>query len=109
MSDKTATTPRADAVILLVSDRHGVYIPQAFLEMATADWVGIKAGDAMIIGKGPEHEHYWEAWGAILDDASFTTPEGHKYHLYQDGDLWMYCDALMTDDEYQNFFGVPRD
>jgi hypothetical protein len=105
----TATSGTPSAIMLLVSDSYGIYIPQTFLAMAHPDWAGIKAGDAMIIGKGPEHEHYWEAWTEILGNATFTTIMGHTYRLHQDGDLWMYCEALMTDEEYQNFFGVPRE
>ena len=105
----TATSGTPSAIMLLVSDSYGIYIPQTFLERAHADWDGISFGDAMIIGKGPEHEHYWEAWNEILNDATVTTDEGHTYRLHQDGDLWMYCEALMTDEEYQNFFGEARD
>lgn len=104
----TATSGTPSAIMLLVGDSYGIYIPQTFLEFAHPDWAGIKAGDAMIIGKGPEHEHYWDAWTEILNNATFTTITEHTYRLHQDGDLWMYCEALMTDEEYQDFFGEAR-
>jgi hypothetical protein len=30
------------------------------------------------------------------------------WRLYQDGDLFCYCEKLMTDEEYYDFFGEHR-
>jgi hypothetical protein len=62
----------------------------------------------MILAAGPEHYAYWDAWTAILDEASYIDKNGNVWALWQDGDCWAVCDALMTDDEYAEFFGQPR-
>lgn len=35
--------------------------------------------------------------------------DGHEWFLYQDGDLWAVCPELLTDEEYENFFGESRE
>jgi hypothetical protein len=57
----------------------------------------------------PDNEGYWDASVSILNSATLTTTEGYKYRLHQDGDLWLYCEELMDDEEYHNFFGVARE
>lgn len=37
-----------------------------------------------------------------------NSQHGRRWQLYQDCDLWAYCDELMTDDEYRDFFGEDR-
>ena len=93
---------------ILVSDSWGVYIPQRFA-VTGANWKGISAEDHEILLAGPEHEDYWYAWEAIERDAYYTAPNGNTWRLYQDGDLWAYCEPLMTDEEYYNFFGEYRE
>lgn len=94
---------KPDAVNLLLSDARGTYIPRDFVQgFDLTQWEGIKAGDAMIC-ENPDHEWYWDAWQAILDNAVFTDPDGNKYHLYQDGDLWALCYERMTAEERANF------
>ena len=89
---------------LLLDDHHGIYIPQFFAEEFFG-FDGIDQEDIEICRAGPDHEHYWEAWDAILSNAYSIDKHGHEWRLYQDGDLWIYCDELMTKEDNKNLFG----
>lgn len=88
-------------VQLLLSDARGQYIPRDFAEEC-AHWQGIDEDDLKILAD-PDHEHYWEVWDDVLSNATFTDKDGHVWTLYQDGDCWAICDALMTLEEKKNF------
>lgn len=61
-----------------------------------------------VIG-GPENcEWYWESWNNILDNAEYVDESGNIWRLYQDGDLFAICEDLMSDADYENFFGEER-
>lgn len=92
---------------LLIADRNGVYIPQQFVEGFDLSAFGIAedSEDVSIVKQGPYHPWYWEAWQSILYDAK--TADGG--FLYQDGDLWEVNPQRMSDEEYEQFFGEPRD
>jgi len=95
------------AIQLLVSDSWGMLIPQSFVrnyEFTGADEKDIETCDR---GPDPENEWYWEAWENICRDA-FVTIKDNKYRLYQDGDLFGICEEILTDDEYEAFFGEKR-
>lgn len=96
---------------LLVSDWHGVYIPQRFAEDYDMDQWNIKDYDAEILRSGPNesNESYWYVWDNVIDNAEYTDENGNVWRLTQDGDLWAYCVELMDDDEYENFFGEMRE
>ena len=93
-----------NGIVLMMSDSYGVYIPHHFLDCRIG-WHGIAPEDAEIIAQGPDHEWYWEAWDSVLNNAFWIDAEGHRFTLHQDGDLWAICPDLMTNEEYQNFFG----
>jgi len=96
---------------LLVSDRNGVYIPQIFAGFDFTNWSGIDPEDIEVLLRGPNHEdsqNYWDVWTDVTDTAIHTDTNGNVWRLWQDGDLWIYCEALMTDEEYYNFFGEHR-
>lgn len=93
---------------LLVDGAHGVYVPQSFVECYRAkDW-GITNEDDAILLHGPDDEWYWETWDNVLDYAKYVDDQGYEWSLWQDGDLWAYCEELMTDEEYKDFFGEER-
>ena len=90
---------------LLLSDARGVYIPRDFVTgFDMAKWSGISADDIATC-ENPDHEWYWESWDSILSGAKHTDPDGNVWQLYQDGDLWAFCEALMSPDEKAAFFG----
>lgn len=81
---------------LVLSDSHGVYIPQLYCENLSKseakemslDWWAVETCQ-----HGPSEEHYWDAWQSILDSAEITEPATLKedeslWGLYQNGDLW---------------------
>ena len=78
---------------LILSDSHGVYIPQLFcadIDAADAARIGVDFTDVQCCQAGPtpSNEWYWEAWQAILDSAVVIDDNGTRWCLYQDGDLW---------------------
>jgi len=97
---------------LVLSDRNGIYIPQYLAEsinVAGDCWEGFKGEDIEILLAGPDHEHYWDAWDSVLSFARFIDSQGRTWYLYQDGDLWIYNEELMSDEEYFNLFGDRRE
>lgn len=94
---------------ILVSDHHGVYVPQVFVEgFDTIAW-NLTDKDVSDVAGGPDNcDWYWDAWDCILNRAKFVE-DGHTWYLWQDGDLFAYCPELMSDEEYKDFFGEERD
>jgi hypothetical protein len=94
---------------ILVNDSWGIYIPKYFAQNFL-DWKGIDADDLAVCDAGPDVEgaDYWEAWNNITSDATYTDSDGNIWRLHQDGDLFCYCEKLMTDEEYYDFFGEHR-
>lgn len=98
-----------DALVLLFADNRGIYIPQNYAEEIDHSKVnGVDPDDLDILRAGPDHEWYWEAWENVLNNAEYTTEEG-TWRLYQDGDCWLVNDDMMTDQEYLDFYGEPRE
>jgi len=91
---------------LLLDGRRGVYIPRDFA-MFIQDMDNVTEEDKQILSAGPDHQWYWETWDDVLGKAS-SNINGKIWRLYQDGDLWAYCEELMTDEEYEDFFGQER-
>lgn len=95
---------------ILLSDSHGIYLPQGFVEkFDMSDWHGVSAEDHEILSAGPEHEFYWDAWENILNTASHIDEDGMQWKLWQDGDLFAICEDRMTAEEYKNFFGEEKE
>jgi len=93
---------------LLISDSWGVYVPKHFAENFL-DWSGIESEDIEILEAGPdESDWYWETWDSVLSNAIYTDEKGNVWRLHQDGDLWCYCEKLMTSEEHYNLFGEVR-
>lgn len=89
---------------LLLSDARGIYIPRDFVTgFDLSKWTGIDLGDVAFC-QDPENEWYWEAWESILNSASHLDDDGNVWRLYQDGDLWAYCEELMSEEEKLSFF-----
>jgi len=99
---------KMSGIDLLVSDVMGVYIPRIFARFDFTNWTGIDQEDIEILLRGPDHpesENYWDVWSMVVINAVHTDPYGNRWRLHQDGDLWIYCEALMTAEEHFNFFG----
>jgi len=95
---------------LVLDGNRGVYVPHEFGRIVKAgmSWEGHDPESIETLLEGPEAEYYWEAWQDVIDNVTFVDSKGNHWYLWQDGDLFMYCDHLMTDEEYENFFGEPR-
>lgn len=92
---------------LLCDSRNGVYIPQIMgSRLLEAGWTVPDADQVEVLNRGPDDEAYWEVWERVLDNAAFTDEAGNEWSLHHDGDLWAYCDALMTDEQRTEFFGA---
>lgn len=96
----------SSGMVLLFDSHHGIYIPKLFAESCD-HWQNLP-GDFSELLYGPEQEWYFDIWISVLDSSTYTDSEGNVWRLWQDGDLWAYCDALMSDSEYEEFFGEPR-
>lgn len=97
---------------LLLSDARGVYIPRDFTECFDTGAWNVAKEDVAILQQDPYGEEsyiLWETWHDVLEYASYTDENGYTWRLYQDGDLWAWCEELMTDEEYYNFFGEKRE
>jgi hypothetical protein len=97
-----------EAVMLILSDSQGIYIPQNFIEKIVdttivGSWSGIGESEKAECLKGPKLDTYWEAWDDILDNARYHHPDGSVYTLHQDGDLFMLCLERMTIEEKRKF------
>src|SRR5690606_28711865 len=60
----------------------GVYIPQLFASALAPDKWGIEEEDIKVLKEGPEHEHYWETWDKVLNNASRADDEGKTWTLH---------------------------
>lgn len=94
---------------LLVSDHHGVYIPKVFMEVYNYEDWNINENEADSLSKGLDQDYYWDEWDYVLQKAEHKDENGNVWHLWQDGDLWAYCPELMSDEEYEQFFGEARE
>ena len=90
---------------LLLSKARGIYIPQNFYESFNlSDWnINSDTVNGIDDLSDPENDFYWDTWEDVLNNAFFIDKDGHKWVLYQDGELWAICYELMTDEEKHNF------
>jgi hypothetical protein len=95
---------------ILVNSGFGVYIPQAFADMPDSIEWGLtdKIRDVLLAGPDDDWEQYWDLWNDILGTAVYEDKDGNEWHVHQEGDVFAYCEDLMTDKEYKDFFGVTR-
>lgn len=93
---------------LLLDSNRGHHIPKVFVtQFDLSVWENIHPDDVAVLADG-ESESYWDIWHHILQWATHTDDKGNVWSLYQDGDLWAVCPALMGDEEYYNFYGEEK-
>lgn len=97
-------------VKILLDGARGVFIPRDFNDcFSMKSWnLADDDEDLVVLREGPDHEWYWDAWVSVMSKAVYFDGQGNKWYLWQDGDLFAYCEALMTDEEYEGFYGEPR-
>jgi len=99
--------PETDSRLLL-SDSHGIYIPQMYCQgiskeearELSLDWWAVETCQ-----HGPGEEFYWEAWQSILDSAEIMEPASLKeeesvWRLVQKGDLWQVRSDVEIPEEW---------
>lgn len=93
----------SQGIELLCDSHHGQFIPQIMASrLQDNGWIGL--GSCVDDCTDPTNEFYWEAWEQILSNASFADENKNTWYLWQDGDLFAYCEELMTSEEKQHFF-----
>lgn len=99
-----------DDILFVVDDHHGVYCPQVFCEkFEFEDFEGIEHEDWCTVLKGPNEEHYWEAWESILNNGTIvldpSTMMFHggqagrhiQYYIYQEGGISLIPEGVSID------------
>jgi hypothetical protein len=87
---------------LLLSDSHGVYIPQLYCSDISEDDCkdfSISWEDVKLCQSGPDEELYWEAWQSVCDSASWEE-NGSMWRLFQNGDLWAVKEDVEIPEEW---------
>ena len=99
-----------NAIELLLDSARGTTIPSAFYRDFDFEVWGLDKASYSEL-ELEDNEGYWDTWIELLETANykFKDDSGLSYTLWQDGDLWAICPELMTDSEYENFFGEPRE
>lgn len=94
---------------LLIDGVYGIHIPECFADRFHWDHWNISKEDNFCLSlDSEESEHYWETWESVLNNAYHIDEEGNRWTLYQDGDLFAVCPELISDSEYEEFFGEDR-
>lgn len=98
------------AIELLLDSARGTTIPSAFYKDFDFKAWGLDKSKYLEL-ESEENEGYWDSWVELLETASykFKDDSGLSYTLWQEGALFAICPDLMTDSEYENFFGEPRE
>lgn len=82
--------PDLSKATLFNTDRLGRYIPHHFaMSVDRSRVTGVSSEDYTVLEAGPDHEHYWDAWADVLDNAKITDPVQGECYLHHDGDLWV--------------------
>lgn len=90
---------KIDAVVILLGDFYGINLPMKFsTNLDLSLWHGLDNIDLDDLSS-PDNQFYWETWQEVLDKAYFIDTQGNQFTLYQDGDLFVICDELMTKEE----------
>lgn len=87
--------------MLWLSGARGRFIPRDFAN-SFANWanvLNVSDEDKAILQAGPEHDDYWEAWSAVLDNAVVRDDAGNRFTVYQDGDCWLIPIGMNWDEE----------
>ena len=108
---KVGIAAYSSGLTMVMDDRLGFNIPAKFRECferpnAVSDWAWEEISSGY-------NDGYWEAWDSILNNAYYSIDLGdgvpRKFVMHHDGDVWLVCDELLSDTDYENFFGVIRE
>ena len=88
-----------ETIKFLLDGNRGMYVPQGFAECYDREVWHYSEDDAKILLSGPDHEYYWEAWEAVLNEAYLTDEDGHTWTIYQDCDLFVCREDHVFDED----------
>jgi hypothetical protein len=78
------TNTDTDYRICIVDGLHGIYVPQRFAQLYSAQ---VSASLLKELHAGPDSETYWEAWEEVLNTSKIII-DGTIYSLEQDQDVF---------------------
>lgn len=92
--------------VLWVDSRHGMYIPQAFVESTIGSAIENVSEETLdALKMGPDMEHYYDAWSTLLDNAVIRETNFNSrdvlYFVHQDdmGDVWLIPQDMVWNEE----------
>jgi hypothetical protein len=82
--------------VYIISNHHGIYIPNVFSEMFSDHLSQEDIEDL----SSPENPYYWDAWDEILSSFRFND-SGVAYHIEIGpcGDLFMVPEGMSLEDD----------
>jgi hypothetical protein len=90
-------------IVLMLDSARGRYIPRDFAEIVDRKSVSnVLNIHWAILKAGPDHEHYWDIWQDVEQNAVVTIDDV-RYRLHQDGDLWLVPDGMEWSDSEDCF------
>ena len=101
------------SIILLSDSSRGIHIPRHFAEEIKRECLRDKSRAIADLDDlldwfedvdPHDSEGYWDEWQRLLDNLTVEIG-GHSYQLHHEGDLWLYCEELMTEQEKRDFLG----
>mgnify|MGYP000418609127 CR=1 FL=1 len=94
-------------LILFSDSSRGITIPQFFAKSVQRNYVyGINEEDLdWFLSNDVDHIEYWDRWDEILNNCYIQDHDNNTWYLSQDGDLWLFNEEAMTEEEKENFFG----
>ena len=123
MKSKKVERALESALMLLITDASGIYIPQRFAEnldeeIYNAQDEQVRSAIDYIKENGPDGEWYWEEWQTVTDNYERIELKPpcpcckRKYKkvihtLYQNGDLWEIDHSelnKLNDEEKEEFW-----
>lgn len=101
---ETHPLTRPADMILLFDGASGIYIPQRFAQEIDRSRVTNVSDEDYAILENPDHEYYWDAWEAVLNNAIIKGKTGKEYTLIQDGDCWAIEKGAQFDERTGEYY-----
>lgn len=92
--------------MLWLDGARGIYVPRDFATSFTDRAKSVSNVDDEqweVLEAGPDHQSYWDVWDEVLSNAVVTDTTGQRYHLLQDGDLWLIPVGMVWSEELDDY------
>lgn len=93
-------------MMLWLAEARGIYIPRDFAESfndRAASVAGVTDEQWAVLEAGPDHEHYWDVWMEVCDNAIVTDKCNVQYRVEQNGDCWLVPIGMIWNDEKDTY------